>query len=117
MKMLDLNIKIYLHKIKTNLPVNWKIKKAFINELKENINQYRRDNKNISIEDIKDKFGTPEDVLISFNNSYDYYKNKSIIYSNITKIVAIIAGVIIAILLKVIVILIYIGNSHVTIIT
>lgn len=106
MKMLDLNIKIYLHKIKTNLPVNWKIKRAFINELKENINQYRRDNKNINIEDIKDKFGTPEDVLISFNNSYDYYKNKSIIYDNLTKIVVIIAIAIIIILLTVIIMLV-----------
>ncbi len=106
MKMLGLNIKIYLHKIKTNLPVSWKIKRAFINELKENINQYRRDNKNITIEDIKDKFGTPEDVLISFNNSYDYYKNKSIIYSNITKIVAITAIAVIIILLTVIIILV-----------
>lgn len=112
MKNLSLSISLYLHTIKSNLPVNKKIKKAFINELKDNINQYRRDNKNITINDIKNKFGTPEDILISFNDSYDYYKNKSNTYNNFTKIITLSAiALTLALIIVIIVLAIFFSET------
>lgn len=77
MTALEFELNDYLKDIKRNMICSNSIKKLFIKDFKNRIDEYLDENPNTSIDDIINNFGNPEDIVRSFNDELEYYKNKS----------------------------------------
>lgn len=67
----DKDIKAYISKIKTLLPVYSKPERQFINKLKENIYSYVASHKVASMNDIENQFGEPFEIVRGYIESMD----------------------------------------------
>lgn len=67
----DKDIKAYISKIKTLLPVYSKPERQFINKLKENIYSYVASHKVASMNDIENQFGEPFEIVQGYIDSMD----------------------------------------------
>ena len=77
MSTLQLELNDYFKKIKKNLICSKSIKKIFIHDFKNRVDEYVDENPDVSIEDIISTFGTPNDIIKGFDNELEYYKNKA----------------------------------------
>ena len=77
MTALEFELNDYLKDIKRNMICSNSIKKLFIKDFKNRIDEFIDENPNTSIDDIINNFGNPEDIVRSFNDELEYYKNKS----------------------------------------
>lgn len=68
---LNNSIDIYLQEIYKKLHISDKEKKAFLRYLKSDIYQFREDNPNITMADIYERFGTPDEVAENYYESID----------------------------------------------
>lgn len=58
--------KMYLSKLKKQLPISSPAKKAFLHTLKQNIENYIIEHPDATYELVKTNFGTPDEVALSF---------------------------------------------------
>lgn len=58
--------KVYLTKIKKALPTSKKVKRSYINELSQSVEEYCNEHANLTYEDICTVFGTPQDIAQAF---------------------------------------------------
>ena len=65
-------IKKYLNNVSESLSVQKTIKITFLRELKESIKSFVSDRKDISMEDLCQIFGSPDDISNGFANREDY---------------------------------------------
>ncbi|MBQ8496623.1 MAG: hypothetical protein IJ489_04100 [Clostridia bacterium] len=72
-KTINKDIKKYCSEIKKHLPCSSNVKLAFISELKNRIHEYIEEHpdEEITISDIKNRFGTPESIASSFASAED----------------------------------------------
>lgn len=68
---LNNSIDIYLQEIYRKLHISDEEKKAFLRYLKSDIYQFREDNPNITMADIYERFGTPDEVAENYYESID----------------------------------------------
>lgn len=118
MTTINKEIKIYCAEIKKSLACSSNIKLAFISELKNRIHEYIEEHhgEEITITDIEKRFGTPENIALSFASTEDmqylHKKAKKYIFYKALSVVLLLTLIIaIIILMKVI------GNEHTITIT
>ncbi len=64
-------LKDYYKSISKNLKYGFYLKRAIIKQLKRNINEFiETTDKNITITDIYDRFGKPDEIIQSFDDNY-----------------------------------------------
>lgn len=117
-KAINKDIKKYCTKIKKLLACSSNIKLAFISELKNRIHEYIEEHpgEEITISNIENQFGTPENIAISFTSTEDmqylHKKARKYIFYKVLSVVFLLALIIaMIILIKVI------GNAHTITIT
>lgn len=102
MSTLEIELNDYYKKIKKNLTCSKSIKKIFINDFKNRVGEYVDENPNVSIDDVINTFGTPNDIIKGFDNELDYYKKKArkrlIITITISVVSILVIGVLIFVL-------------------
>ena len=67
-KYLKREINSYIKKVSKQVKSKLIIKRVILNDLKENIFEYYQMNPNITMEDIYNRFGTPNEISKSFND-------------------------------------------------
>lgn len=77
MSSLELQLNDYYKSIKKNMMCSNNVKKVFIKDFKNRVDEYVLDNPNTTIEDVVINFGSPKDIVKSFDNDVDYYKRKA----------------------------------------
>ncbi len=75
-KVTDRELKKYYSRVSKTVFCSRKQKKEFIQQLKENVEEYVADTPDATIEDIKNSFGTPETIAESFMVNTDSAKIK-----------------------------------------
>lgn len=117
-KTINKDIKKYCSEIKKLLTCSGSVKLAFISELKTGIYEYIEEhpNEEITINNIKNRFGTPEDIASSFVSAEDMRrlnkKAKKYIFYKILSIVLLLAFILTVYILADVII-----NEHTVIIT
>lgn len=96
-KTINKDIKKYCSEVKKRLSYSSSIKLAFISELKTRIYEYieERPDEEVTINDIENRFGTPEDIASSFASTEDLQhlnkKAKKYIFYKILSVVLLLA--------------------------
>lgn len=72
----DCELKEYYARIANSVVCSRKQKNAFLKELKSNIEEFRLSNPQASVDDIKEFFGSPEQIAESFMENSDCIKLK-----------------------------------------
>lgn len=96
-KTINKDIKKYCSEIKKLLTCSGSVKLAFISELKTGIYEYIEEhpNEEITINNIKNRFGTPKDIASSFASADDiqhlHKKAKRFIFYKILSVVLLLA--------------------------
>lgn len=104
-KTINKEIKKYCHEIKKQLTCSSNIKLAFISELKTRIYEYieEHSNEEITIFDIENRFGTPEDIALSFASTEDMQylrkKAKKYIFYKVLSVILLLALIVTAYIL------------------
>lgn len=104
-KTINKEIKKYCHEIKKQLTCSSNIKLAFISELKTRIYEYieEHSNEEITIFDIENRFGTPEDIALSFASTEDMQylrkKAKNYIFYKVLSVILLLALIVTAYIL------------------
>ena len=62
----------YLKNVAKNLQVSRILKSTFIHELKDSVTSFVSENKNITIDDLYNEFGTPEEISEGFLDRKDF---------------------------------------------
>ena len=103
-KAFDKELKAYFHQIKKNLNCGFFVKQGFMAQLKESVEEYidEQNGSDLSINDIVKIFGTPENIVKSFDNIEDVEKvikkgKKLLMAEAITILVALVTIVLLAI--------------------
>lgn len=105
MKKINKDIKKYCSEIKKQLSCSNSIKLAFISELKNRIYEYIEEHpgEEITISDIENRFGTPENIALSFTSTEDmqylHKKARKYIFYKILSFVLLIALIVTAYIL------------------
>ncbi len=92
---LNAEIKKYIIDVKSYLICDWKTRNRFIRDLKNDISDFVDENENVSMDDIRKRFGEPQDIAKGFFENADIKKIKR--RMNIGRIIAI--GIALALLI------------------
>lgn len=117
-RTINKNIKKYCSEVKRLLACSGSIKLAFISELKNRIYEYTegRPDEEITINDIENRFGTPDDIASSFASTEDmqhlHKKAKRFIFYKILSVV-----LLLVLILTVYILVYVITHDHTVIIT
>lgn len=117
-KTINKEIKKYCFEIKRHLTCSSNIKLAFISELKNRIYEYidEHPSEEITIFDIENRFGTPENIALSFSSTEDmqylYKKAKKYIFYKILSIILLLMLIVFAYIMTDIII-----NEHMITVT
>lgn len=97
MKRAPLNreIKKYIIDVKSYLICDWRTRQKFLKDLKNDINAFADEKEDVTIEDIRDRFGEPEKISRSFLENADLKKIKRRMNFGRTIIVGVIAALLI----------------------
>lgn len=117
-KTINKEIKKYCSEIKRHLTCSSNIKLAFISELKNRIYEYidEHHSEEITISDIENRFGTPENIALSFSSTEDmqylHKKAKKYIFYKILSIILLLMLIVFAYIMTDIII-----NEHMITVT
>lgn len=117
-KTINKDIKKYFVEIKKSLVCSSNIKLAFISELKSRIHEYIEEHsgEEITIKDIENQFGTPENIALSFATTKDMHylhkKAKKYIFFEVLSVILFLAIILIVYILADVII-----NEHTITIT
>lgn len=94
MKRAPLNreIKKYIIDVKSYLICDWRTRQKFLKDLKNDINAFADEKEDVTIEDIRNRFGEPEKISRSFLEGADLKKIKRRMNFGRTIIVGVIAA-------------------------
>ncbi len=97
MKRAPLNreIKKYIIDVKSYLICDWRTRQKFLKDLKNDINDFVDEKEDVTIEDIRNRFGEPEKISRSFLEGADLKKIKRRMNFGRTIIVGVIAALLI----------------------
>lgn len=97
MKRAPLNreIKKYIIDVKSYLICDWRTRQKFLKDLKNDINAFADEKEDVTIEDIRNRFGEPEKISRSFLEGADLKKIKRRMNFGRTIIVGVIAALLI----------------------
>lgn len=73
---LQSEIKKYIMDVKSYLICDWKTRRKFIKDLKNDIADFVDENEDVSIDDIRRHFGEPKNIAIGFFENADFKKIK-----------------------------------------
>ncbi len=107
--MIVQDLKTYYKEIDKVLVCEKKEKKAFLDELKLNIEQYINDNNVKTIDEIKERFGSPQEIANSFLGDIDTSSLKKLL--SIKKAV-IIALIVLVVIIAMVYISAFIDSAH-----
>ena len=93
MKRAPLNreIKKYIIDVKSYLICDWRTRQKFLKDLKNDINDFVDENEEVTIDDVRNRFGEPEKISRSFLEGADLKKIKR--HMNFCRILAVTAAV------------------------
>ncbi len=97
MKRAPLNreIKKYIIDVKSYLICDWRTRQKFLKDLKNDINDFVDGKEDVTMDDIRDRFGEPEKISRSFLENADLKKIKRRMNFGRTIIVGVIAALLI----------------------
>ncbi len=97
MKRAPLNreIKKYILDVKSYLICDWRTRQKFLKDLKNDINDFVDENEEVTIDDVRNRFGEPEKISRSFLEGADLKKIKRRMNFGRTIIVGVIAALLI----------------------
>lgn len=97
MKRAPLNreIKKYIIDVKSYLICDWRTRQKFLKDLKNDINDFVDGKEDVTMDDIRDRFGEPEKISRSFLENADLKKIKRRMSFGRTIIVGVIAALLI----------------------
>ena len=97
MKRAPLNreIKKYILDVKSYLICDWRTRQKFLKDLKNDINDFVDENEEVTIDDVRNRFGEPEKIARSFLEGADLKKIKRRMNFGRTIIVGVIAALLI----------------------
>lgn len=75
-KSLNLEIKKYIMDVQSYLICDWQTKRRFIKDLKNDIVDFVDENENVTIDDVRRRFGEPKDIAMGFFENADIKKIK-----------------------------------------
>ena len=92
---LNTDIKKYIIDVKSYLICDWKTRNRFIRDLKNDIFDFVDENENVSMDDIRQRFGEPQDIAKGFFENADIKKIKRRMNIGRTVIIGVIAALLI----------------------
>lgn len=75
-KTLNREINKYIISVKSYLICDWRTRQKFLKDLKNDINDFVDEKEDVTMDDIRDRFGEPEKISRSFLESADLKKIK-----------------------------------------
>ncbi len=75
-KTLNREIKRYIVSVKSYLICDWRTRQKFLKDLKNDINDFVDEKEDVTMDDIRDRFGEPEKISRSFLENADLKKIK-----------------------------------------
>lgn len=94
-KTLNREIKRYIVSVKSYLICDWRTRQKFLKDLKNDINDFVDEKEDVTMDDIRDRFGEPEKISRSFLEGADLKKIKIRMNFGKTIIVGVIAALLI----------------------
>lgn len=94
-KTLNREIKRYIVSVKSYLICDWRTRQKFLKDLKNDINDFVDEKEDVTMDDIRDRFGEPEKISRSFLEGADLKKIKRRMSFGKTIIVGVIAALLI----------------------
>ncbi|MDE5963781.1 MAG: hypothetical protein K2G65_00060 [Eubacterium sp.] len=94
-KSLNREINKYIIDVKSYLICDWRTRQKFLKDLKNDINDFVDEKEDVTMDDIRDRFGEPEKISRSFLEGADLKKIKRRMNFGRTIIVGVIAALLI----------------------
>lgn len=94
-KPLNREINKYIISVKSYLICDWRTRQKFLKDLKNDINDFVDEKEDVTMDDIRDRFGEPEKISRSFLEGADLKKIKRRMNFGRTIIVGVVAALLI----------------------